>query len=365
MVTLMIDGIQISVPEGTKILDAAQQAGIYIPRICSHPDLPPVNRLTPADVVYRGSQQIKNKKPELLYEGCRLCVVEIEGKDGLHRACNTTVADQMVVHTTTPAVEESRRDRLMLLLAKHPHACLTCAQKEGCVLFPCSMNVPELERCCAQFGRCEFQKVAEYIKIKPETPRYYFEDLPHIKDEPLFERNYNLCIGCTRCIRVCREVNEVKAVDFVFDEEGRVVIGMVGPNLRESACRFCMACVEVCPAGTLLAKKPHDFPLLFAKPILPPRKRLWVEFNRENVADVPEKEGVFQLLDEQETVIYIKGAINLKHELTDQLELNQEAKFFMYIEDQMFSKRESEMLQHYIIEHGKMPKTNQEMEDLF
>jgi len=64
-------------------------------------------------------------------------------------------------------------------------------------------------------------------------------------------------------------------------------------------------------------------------------------------------------------VIYVKGAMNLKQELTDQLELNQEAKFFMYIEDQMFSKRESEMLQHYIIEHGKMPKINQEMEDLF
>jgi len=103
----------------------------------------------------------------------------------------------------------------------------------------------------------------------------------------------------------------------------------------------------------------------FIKPILPPRKRLWVEFNQENVAAVSEKEGVFQLLDEQETVIYIKGAMNLKQELTDQLELNQEAKFFMYIEDQMFSKRETEMLQHYIIEHGKMPKTNREMEDLF
>ena len=95
------------------------------------------------------------------------------------------------------------------------------------------------------------------------------------------------------------------------------------------------------------------------------QKRFWVEFNQENIAAVPGKEGVFQLLDEQETVIYIKGAMNLRQELTDQLELNQEAKYFMYVEDQMFSKRESEMLQHYIIEHGKMPKVNQEMEDLF
>jgi formate dehydrogenase beta subunit len=66
-----------------------------------------------------------------------------------------------------------------------------------------------------------------------------------------------------------------------------------------------------------------------------------------------------------ETVIYIKGAMNLKQELTDQLELNREARYFMYVEDQMFSKRESELLQHYIFEHGKMPKINQEMEDLF
>ena len=67
------------------------------------------------------------------------------------------------------------------------------------------------------------------------------------------------------------------------------------------------------------------------------------------MAAVPEKEGVYQFLDEQETVIYIKGAMNLKQELTDQLELSQEAKYFMFVEDQMFSKRESEMLQHHII----------------
>jgi formate dehydrogenase (NADP+) beta subunit len=77
------------------------------------------------------------------------------------------------------------------------------------------------------------------------------------------------------------------------------------------------------------------------------------------------KEGVFQLYDEQENVIFIKGAMNLKQELSDQLELCQDARFFAVIEDSMFSKRESEMLQHFIIEHGKMPKVNQEMEDLF
>jgi formate dehydrogenase beta subunit len=243
------------VPEGRTVLDAAQQADIYIPHLCSHPDLPPVEQLPPAEAVYRDGKIIKNKKPDLQYEGCQLCVVQVEGRDGLQRACSTAVAEGMVVHTDTSEAKEFRRDRLIFLLAKHPHACLTCAQKEGCARFPCSMNIPENERCCPQFGNCEFQRVAEYLGVPPQTPRYVFEDIP-VEDGPLFERNYNLCIGCTRCIRVCREVRGIGAVDFVFDEEGRVVVGSVGPDLRESACRFCTACVEVCPTGALADKEP-------------------------------------------------------------------------------------------------------------
>ena len=223
MITLIIDEVEINVPEATTIFEAAQQADIYIPHLCSHPELPSIEQLNPAGVVYRGGQRLENEKPDLQYEGCELCMVEIEGKEGMHRACNTPVADKMVVRTATPEIEEFRRDKLMFLLGKHPHACLTCAQKEGCARFPCSTNVPEDERCCPLFGRCEFQRLAEYVGIKPETSRYVFEDLPVVKDEPLFERNCNICIGCTRCIRVCREVRGVEALDFVFDEEGRVI----------------------------------------------------------------------------------------------------------------------------------------------
>jgi len=252
-VTLAIDENEVTVPGGMTILDAAQQAGIYIPHICSHPDLPPVEELEPAEAVYRSGKRIENKRPGLQYEGCQLCVVQIDGEEGLHRACSTIADEGMVVYTNTLEVQEFRRDRLMFLLAKHPHACLTCAQKEGCARFPCSMNIPEGEKCCPQFGNCELQGVAEYVGIKPETPRYVFEDLP-VEGDSLFERNYNLCIGCTRCIRVCREVRGVGALDFVFDEEGRVVVGSVNPTLRESDCRFCGACVEVCPTGALTDK---------------------------------------------------------------------------------------------------------------
>ncbi|MEA3442400.1 MAG: 2Fe-2S iron-sulfur cluster-binding protein [Chloroflexota bacterium] len=258
MVTLIVDEVEVTVAEGTTILEAAQQAGIYIPHLCSHPDLPPVEALKPAEVVYRGDVRIENKRPDLEYEGCQLCVVEIEGEEEPKRACSTKAMEGMVVHTDTPQLQDFRQERLKFLLAKHPHACLTCAQKEGCARFPCSMNVPENERCCVKFGRCELQKIAEYVGISPDTPRYVFEDLPIIKDEPLLERNYNLCIGCTRCIRVCSEVRGVSALGFVFDEEGRVVVGTVAPTLRESACRFCTACVEVCPTGALLDKKPFE-----------------------------------------------------------------------------------------------------------
>ncbi|MFC2060204.1 FAD-dependent oxidoreductase [Chloroflexota bacterium] len=252
MVTLIIDEAEVTVPEGMTVLEAAHRASIYIPHICSHPDLPPVEILKPAEAIYRGELRLDNRKPDLEYDGCQLCLVEIKGREGFHRACNTPVADAIVVCTHTPEIEALRRDRLMLILAKHPHACLTCAQKEGCARFPCSTNVPEKERCCLLFGSCEFQRVAEYIKIKDETPRYVFGNLPVIKNEPLFERNYNLCIGCTRCIRVCREVRGVGALDFTFDDEGRVVVGTIAPTLQESGCRFCTACVEVCPTGALL-----------------------------------------------------------------------------------------------------------------
>ncbi|MFC2020685.1 FAD-dependent oxidoreductase [Chloroflexota bacterium] len=255
MVNIIIDDSEVTVAEGTTILKAALQSGIYIPHICSHPDLPPVDALKPAETVYRGETRLDNLKADLKYEGCQLCVVEVKGREGLHRACNIPVAEGMVVRTDTAEARAYRQDRLMLILARHPHACLTCAQREGCARFPCSTNVPENERCCVLFGNCELQRIAEYVGIKPETPRYVFESLPATSDEPLFERNYNLCIGCTRCIRACRDLRGIEALDFVFDEGGRVIVGTVGPTPVESACRFCTACVGVCPTGALMDKE--------------------------------------------------------------------------------------------------------------
>jgi len=83
------------------------------------------------------------------------------------------------------------------------------------------------------------------------------------------------------------------------------------------------------------------------------------------VAAVPEVEGVYQLLDEQENVIYIKGAMNLRKEIEEQLEVNEAARYFMYNEEPMYTKRETELLQQYIAEHGEMPEGNRDLDDLF
>ena len=94
MVTIKINEKEIHVTEGTSVLEAAQQADIYIPRLCSHPDIPAISSLKPAEFIFRGELRIENAKPDLVYEGCRLCVVKINGKNGLIRACNTPVEEE-------------------------------------------------------------------------------------------------------------------------------------------------------------------------------------------------------------------------------------------------------------------------------
>jgi NADPH-dependent glutamate synthase beta subunit-like oxidoreductase len=180
--------------------------------------------------------------------------VQIEGQEDLVLACCTLSSDGMKVQTETEPVIEARKIALMHILAKHPHACLLCAQKEGCTTEPCSTNVPLEERCCPKFGNCELERVAEYIGIREDTPRYIPENLPIVKNEPLFLRDYNLCIGCTRCVRVCQEIRGVEALGFVY-KEGKVFVGTVKPSLIDSNCRFCGACVELCPTGALRDKE--------------------------------------------------------------------------------------------------------------
>ena len=251
---LTINGQEIEVLKGTTILEAAKSAGIYIPTLCYHPDLPPARGREASRVVYQGARKIENAMPEEMGKGCGLCVVEVERDAELVASCETQVSEGMVVFTENDQIRTKRQENLIPILTRHRHACLTCAQQEGCSRSQCSTNVPENERCCTLFGHCELQRVARYVGISDSTPKWLPTDLPVLKDGPLFERDYNLCIGCTRCTRVCRDVRGIEAIGFVYDKDGHIQVGSVGASLEESGCKFCTACVEVCPTGALMDK---------------------------------------------------------------------------------------------------------------
>ncbi|MBN2124034.1 MAG: (2Fe-2S)-binding protein, partial [Deltaproteobacteria bacterium] len=253
-VKLTIDDQQIEVLSGATILEAARAAQIYIPGLCSHPDLPPGEGIDAVSAVYLGEQRIDNARPGKKGKGCGLCLVEVEGEADLVRSCAAEVREGMIVATETHRIKEKRHQNLVAILARHPHACLTCTQQEGCSRSHCTSDVPEDERCCAQFGHCELQDVANFVGIPPATPKWIPTDLPVIESHPLFKWDYNLCIGCTRCVRACRELRGIGAIGFVYDANGQIQIGSIGPTLEESGCKFCTACVEVCPTGALTDK---------------------------------------------------------------------------------------------------------------
>jgi NADPH-dependent glutamate synthase beta subunit-like oxidoreductase/NAD-dependent dihydropyrimidine dehydrogenase PreA subunit len=182
--------------------------------------------------------------------------VEVEDEDELKPSCKTRVKDGMKITTDTENIRKQRQQKLIPILATHPHSCLTCSQREGCIPLTdvCPGNVPVEERCCELLGNCELEKVVDYVGIAPETPRYRFANLPKINRDPLFNRDFNLCIACGRCVRVCQHVKGVYALGGVINE-GKPIIGTVnGPMLNEAECKFCGSCVEVCPTGALKDK---------------------------------------------------------------------------------------------------------------
>ena len=230
-IKLTIDGVSVEVERGATVLGAAQSAGIYIPTLCYHPSLQP-------------------------YGGCRLCIVEIENMRGLPTACTTPATDGMKVTTNTPQLQELRRSFLQLILTEHPNACLTCHRRERCGPYDiCLRHVSVNERCvsCPNNKQCELQYLVDYIGIEEVTLPYKYRELPaDFTREPLIRRDYNLCVLCGRCVQMCADVRGIGAIGFANRGFDTVVGTAFDRPLQDSGCRFCGACVEVCPTGALM-----------------------------------------------------------------------------------------------------------------
>ncbi len=206
-VNLTIDGVSVSVPEGTSVMHAASLSGVTVPKLCATDSLEP-------------------------FGSCRLCLVEIEGRRGYPASCTTPVAEGIKVHTQTPKLADIRRGVMELYISDHPLDCLTCATN----------------------GDCELQDMAGAVGLR--DVRYGYEGENHLKSvkdtsNPYFTFDPSKCIVCSRCVRACEEVQGT----FALTIQGRGFDSKVSAgnkDFKDSECVSCGACVQACPTATLI-----------------------------------------------------------------------------------------------------------------
>ncbi len=234
-----IDGRAVPADGAATLLELARRNGIVIPALCDHPDLKP-------------------------FTGCRLCLVEIEGRNGLAPACGTKPEDGMVVRTDTEELRGLRREILGLILTEHPHACLICAEKASCDDLKSTIRkAGEVTGCvqCPNNRRCDLQDVVEAVGLTSMTYPAAFRNLEVRRGDPFFERDPNTCILCGKCVRVCEEVRGNSVLTFAFRGGSTVVSTAMERPLLDSGCRFCGACVDACPTASLFERAVKSQPL--------------------------------------------------------------------------------------------------------
>ncbi len=229
---IIINNKTIEVNRELTVLEAAEENGIYIPKMCAHPELVP-------------------------YGGCRLCIVEIEGRKGYPTSCTTLVEDGMIVRTDSNILQEMRINLVQLILSEHPSACLLCEDIDGCSLFQETIRKVGVTtgcRWCPKDKDCELQRVVESFGISELSLPGLYRDLPVEKYDPFFDRDYNLCIYCGRCVRICDEYR--KSSVLALRQRGKHTT--IGPsfddNHTDAGCEYCGACVSVCPTGAMSEK---------------------------------------------------------------------------------------------------------------
>jgi formate dehydrogenase beta subunit len=208
IITLNIDGRDVGTSKGKSLLEAALAAGIYIPHLCHHPNLPPIN-------------------------ACGLCVVEIEGNERLTGSCTAPAVEGMKVTTKTERIDHARKLALELLLSGHPQDCGTCNK----------------------YLNCELQSLKQYLTIEELKVRIRPKPFPVTRDNPLFVHDFSRCVLCGRCVRACHELRGA-GVLFYKKKGTEAYIGTASDlPLAESGCKFCGACAEVCPTGAIMDKE--------------------------------------------------------------------------------------------------------------
>ncbi len=203
MVKFTINGKQIEANEGTNVLDAALENGIYIPHLCHHPDLPE-------------------------HGSCRLCLVEDIETNEIIPSCSLSVRDGLNVCTKNERIDKLRNLAMELLLAAHPEDCSTCPK----------------------YGRCELQTLIQYMGVSATRMRTRIKGFKE-KKQQLLIHDMNRCVTCGRCVRACHDLRGVGVLQ-INKKEMETYVGTIHDKLlKDSNCRFCGACAEVCPTGTI------------------------------------------------------------------------------------------------------------------
>ena len=225
-VSLIIDGIEITVPEGTSVMRAAAEAGVDVPKLCASDNME-------------------------AFGSCRLCVVEIEGRRGTPASCTTPVAAGMVVHTQNEKLRRLRRGVMELYISDHPLDCLTCSANGDCELQDQAgaVGLRDVRYKAAEGGRLD----NHFAQRDGAAPNALY--IPKDDSNPYFTYDPAKCIVCSRCVRACEEVQGTFALTIAgrgFDS--RVQAGSFEDNFLSSDCVSCGACVQACPTATLQEK---------------------------------------------------------------------------------------------------------------
>lgn len=231
-VRILMNDAAYDVEPGIMILEAARRNNVYIPTLCDYPGLPS-----------RGS--------------CRMCIVDIQGKPNTPTACTTPVEEGMVIQTSSSKIQALRGELLQMLLAEHPSGCLFCPEKHKCQ--DCMVTMRKaLEttgcRSCPKDDQCELQTIVDQSSLSRVGYLGRYRMLKAEKYDPFYDRDYNLCILCGRCIRICEDLHFSSTLTYVHRGSETLVGTAFQRTHIDAGCSFCGACVEACPTGSLMEK---------------------------------------------------------------------------------------------------------------